>query len=45
VSRWPGSSGEGIAPQELDVSIQAAEIVVRPALYRVEHCRIDPQQE
>jgi hypothetical protein len=33
------------AEQEFDLSVQAAQIIVRPALKRAKHLWIDPQQK
>ncbi len=44
-TRRASGPSERVAQQELDVRIQTAEIVVGPSLHRVEHGRIDAQQE
>jgi hypothetical protein len=40
----PGAS-QRIAQQVLDLAVQAAQVVVGPALNGLEHGGIDPQQE
>jgi hypothetical protein len=42
---FPARLLERAAKHEFDLSIQAAQIVVGPALQRVEHGAIDPEQK
>ena len=41
----PAGPSQRIAQDELDLRVEAAQIVVRPALHRVEHGAVDPQEE
>ena len=45
---WPrraAGPAQRLAQDELDLRVEAAQIIVRPALHRVEHGAVDPQEE
>jgi len=42
--RPPGAT-QGLAQDELYLRVQAAQIVVRPALHALEHRRVDPKKK
>ena len=43
--RFPSRLLEGAAQEELDLRVQAAQVVVRPALDRLQQCSVDTKQE
>jgi hypothetical protein len=41
----PASAAQGVAQDELDLRVEAAQIVVRPPLYRIQNGAVDPQEK
>jgi hypothetical protein len=42
---FPARLAKGPSQQELDLTVQAAQVIVRPTLHLLQHVGIDAQQE
>jgi hypothetical protein len=45
ISRHPARIGQGLLQQQLDLCVEAAELIGRPPTQRVMHGRIEAEQE